>query len=234
MSLQQQDSAFYGDSVWDQLFGSGSWGGTYPSEEAVRFAVRSRRALGNDRTRALDIGSGKGACAWMLAREGWQVTCFDGSPNALDLLPGIFSKFGVKQSPETLVGNITKPLDYLSDGNKFDLLLDHYSLYSNKPDEIERAYSQYREIAATGALFLTCCFGKRSSGYGTGTPTGPGSYRDIPLGPLSKRGLVTFFSPDEIHSLLRRLGYSIEYYDVMEINGEAGIIEKIITALRCP
>jgi len=224
----------FGDPVWEKLFGKENWGGSYPSEEAVRFIARAKKMLGPDRNWALDIGCGKGACAWMMAREGLRVSCIDGSPSAVESLSATFTRFKVTQKPEIILGDITRPDAHIKQGERFDIFLDHYSLYSNLLSDIKRAYKQYLRLARPGALLLTCCFGKSTTGFGTGTRLTSNSYHNIPQGPLAKRGTVTFFTQDELQDILCNTGYNLVYSEVITIAVKRERIEKIVIAARCP
>ena len=82
--------------------------------------------------KVLDVGCGQGACTWFMAKEGGQVTAFDGSPTGLQNVSEIAKEFGVTNKFNLVLGDITSPGKYISETS--DILLDNYSLYSN-PEE---------------------------------------------------------------------------------------------------
>jgi 2-polyprenyl-3-methyl-5-hydroxy-6-metoxy-1,4-benzoquinol methylase len=69
--------------IWDSLYATGNYL-RYPSEVLVQLYFR---CIGNEKMQGdwLDHGSGSGNNSEFLARQGWNVTCSDISPNALDI-----------------------------------------------------------------------------------------------------------------------------------------------------
>lgn len=221
----------YGNPVWEQLFSSQSWG-EYPSEEAIRFFFTARRMLGKEELRVLDLGCGKGALAWFMTREKAQVTAMDGAPAGLANVPKLAEKFGVTSHIETVMGDITTPAAFVKPG--FDLVIDHYALYANVKSMVANAYHQVLDLLSPGGLFLTCSFGTATDGYGTGTELEPGSYSGEIKGPLSGRGVSSFFTADELRNLLLQIGFEIEYVETITIEKNGVRTEKIICCVRKP
>src|SRR5207253_2900607 len=71
------------DPAWEAVFQSQEWG-KYPPEYVIRWAARHfYKAPDRKAVRILDLGSGPGACAWYLSREGFSVEAIDGSATAI-------------------------------------------------------------------------------------------------------------------------------------------------------
>ena len=68
----------------------------------------------------LDIGCGRGACAWFMAKEGGEVTTFDGIPTGLHNVSRIAKEFGVTNKFNLVLGDITSPVKFISE--TFDIL----------------------------------------------------------------------------------------------------------------
>ena len=221
----------YGDPVWEQLFSSQAWG-KYPSEEAVRFFFAARRLLGETAPRTLDLGCGKGALSWFLAREGARVTAMDGAPAGLENVPRLAAEFGVAAPIATVLGDITAPAAFVAPG--FDLVIDHYSLCSNAKSKIAAACRQVWQLLRPGGLFLTCTFGSNTDGCGTGTELEPGSYSGEVEGPLAHRGTISFFSGEELQQFLTEAGFKIEYTEAITQEKNGVRIEKLLGCVRKP
>lgn len=219
----------FGDPIWEELFASQAWG-RYPSEEAIRFFIPAMRRLGKARVRALDLGCGKGALSWFMRKEGADVVAMDGSMKGLENVPRLASEFGVHDGITVVHGDITDPGKYLDPG--FDLIVDHYALYANLREQVVAAYMRIRELLNTGGYFLTCTFGKRSDGYGTGTEIGPGTFSGEIEGPLANRGMVTFFSVEEMREILSDAGFVVEYIETLLQEKDGLKLEKIICCTR--
>ena len=72
----------FGNKIYEKNF-KNNWGGKYPSEEVIRFYNYVKNIV-NKKLIGLDIGCGRGACAWFMAKEGMLVTAFDGAPSGLN------------------------------------------------------------------------------------------------------------------------------------------------------
>jgi len=216
----------YGDPVWENLFQKG-WG-KYPPEEVVRFYFRKvKNEFKSPKT--LDIGSGQGACSWFMTKEGSSVSAFDGSPTGLKNVSVIAKEFGVTNTIDLILGDITKPDKYFS--NTFDVLLDNYSLYSNPEDEVSNALMKYYNIMNGGGVFLMNCFGEKTSGYDTGTQLSKNTFRDVE-GSLKDRGIITWYNRSRLNELFSRIGFQISYTEDLSEDHNGVITEKLITCLK--
>ena len=70
------------DPVWEEIHSTQEWG-QYPSEHVIRFVARNYYKKDRRSVKILDFGGGGGAHTWYLAREGFDVYGFDGSPSAV-------------------------------------------------------------------------------------------------------------------------------------------------------
>ncbi len=218
----------FGDSVWESIYKTSSWG-SYPSEEAIRFYMRAKG--GFEKPSVLDIGSGQGALSWFMSREGASVTAFDGSPTALTLLEELTSSFD-QQVSACVIGDIMKPSKYFLD--PFEIMVDHYALYSNPENEITLAYRQYFELLKPGGKFLTCAFGENFDGFGTGVQLSKNTWTDIPEGPLKDRGMTTFWTEVRLCGILEKVGFEIDYSEVIQHKIVDSFQEKIIVSVKRP
>src|SRR5690348_6213732 len=115
------------DPVWESVFRSQEWG-KCPPEYVVRFVARRWYQVSLRReVRLLDLGSGPGACAWYMAREGFSVSAIDGSPTAIAQLAERLATEGL--DVEGLVGDIVR-LPWSKD--TFDGVIDNAALYANR------------------------------------------------------------------------------------------------------
>ena len=106
-------------------------------------------------------------------------------------------------------------------------MLDNYSLYSNPEQNITNALTEYYDLLCDNSFFLTNCFGKRTSGYGSGVKLSNNTYEDITEGNLKDRGVVTWFSEGELRSIYDNIGFKVCYYEnILETKN------KIVTEKR--
>jgi SAM-dependent methyltransferase len=219
----------YGDQIYEDQFSVREWG-KYPSEEVIRFFMRAKNKLitsGND-FNALDIGCGIGACTWFMAKEGAVVTAMDGAPSGLNKVTKLAESFGIKKNINTVHGDITKPLTFID--NKFSIILDSYALYSNIEGHTIRGYEECYELLKNDGFFLTCCFGKKTHGFGTGDKISDNTYTNV-KGSLSNGGVQTFFDKEYLLRIFNEIGYRVEYYENIIEDRNGDLVEKHITCL---
>ena len=217
----------YGDKIYEKQFSEREWG-KYPSEEVIRFFMRSKARLDSTNIKALDLGCGMGACTWFMAKEGALVTAMDGAPTGLKKVKKLANEFGVDDNITIVNGDITKPLTFIE--STFNIILDSYALYSNNENQTINGYKECFKILEDDGFFLTCCFGKKTDGFGTGKRISDNTYMNI-KGVLSNGGVQSFFSREDLINIFNDIGYNIEYYEniLEERNGE--LVEKHITYL---
>ena len=221
----------YGEKIWNELFSSQEWG-RYPSEEAIRFFLRSKNKLKMEKIKALDLGCGQGAVSWFMAREGAAVTAMDGAPAGLDRVKALAAEFGVRSGIETVLGEITEPGKSLE--SKYDIVLDHYSLFQNKEERMVSAYKGLFELLNKGGFLLTCVFGQNTSSFGHGKKISEKTYTDITKGSFVNRGLTTFFKREQLDEIFLGIGFEIEYRERILLERDDVVDEKLVTCLRKP
>ena len=217
----------YGDKIYEKQFSVRGWG-KYPSEEVIRFFMRSKERLDSTKIKTLDLGCGIGACTWFMAKEGAVVTAMDGAPSGLKKVKKLANEFGVDDNITIVNGDITRPRTFIE--STFNIILDSYALYSNKENKTINGYKECFEILEDDGFFLTCCFGKKTDGFRAGKKISDNTYTNI-KGSLSNGGVQSFFNREQLNNILIDIGYHIEYCEniIEDRNGE--IIEKHITCL---
>lgn len=221
----------YGDKIWNELFSSREWG-KYPSEEAVRFFMRSRKILGKDSPKVLDLGCGSGAVSWFMAREGGNVTAMDGAPSGLEGVGKLAKRMGVDSGIKTVLGDITEPEKFTS--GPFDIIIDHYSLCHNPREKIEKAISSLFALLNPGGFLLSCCFGEKTTGFGNGDCVSGKTYSNVKKGNLENRGVITFFTLEDREKLFSDAGFKLEYFERITQERQNGVDEKLVNCLRRP
>ena len=219
----------FGDPVWEDLFHSRGWG-KYPSEEAIRFVMYAKKKISQNTLRALDLGCGKGAISWFLRKEGIsEVVALDGSPSGLDAIFEVANGFGITNGIVKVLGDITCPASFVGEGERFDIIIDHYSLCSNNYTLVSEAFKNILSLLNPSGYFLTCWFGQKTTGFKTGELIDD-HFTYIPSkGVLVDLGPVTFLTNIQIKHLLESAGFSVPFQEsVFQYRGEDAV-EKIIS-----
>jgi SAM-dependent methyltransferase len=117
MTHHHEPADLFTREFWDDRYGSDDqiWSGQ-PNPHLVTYASELRPGT------ALDLGSGEGADAIWLARQGWQVTGLDVSPVALDRAAGRAAKSGVG---DRVTWGEADALTWTADGT-YDLVAAHF------------------------------------------------------------------------------------------------------------
>jgi len=187
------------DAIWEELFSSQEWG-KYPPECVVRFVARNfYRVPQRSTIRLLDAGCGPGACTWVIAREGFQVCGIDGSPSAIKRAKERMASEA--QQADLRIGDYTSlpwPNEY------FDGVIDNVSFYANLLSDWQRAVDEVYRVLKPGGLFFTSSFTTMTWGFNTGVEIEPGTFRDIPDGPMHNRGLCHFVDEGQLREILHR------------------------------
>jgi SAM-dependent methyltransferase len=186
------------DPVWERVFRSRRWG-KYPPEELIRFVARNfYDAPDRSQVRILDAGCGPGPGVWYLAREGFAAHGIDGSPAAIELARERLGAEGLQG--ELLVGDLTALTEHYPAGS-FDAVVDVTSVQQNRVEAIERIVAQIHELLRPGGRVFSMLLAGGSWGDGLGTEVEPGTFVDVPEGPLAGAGTSHFFSLPEVERL---------------------------------
>jgi SAM-dependent methyltransferase len=186
------------DPVWEQVFRSRRWG-KYPPEELIRFVARNYYdAPDRSQVRILDAGCGPGPVVWYLAREGFEAHGIDGSPAAIELAGERLDAEGLQA--ELRVGDLTALTEHYADGT-FDAVVDVTSVQQNRVEAIERIVAQIHGLLRPGGRVFSKLLAEGSWGDGLGAEVEPGTFVDVPEGPLAGAGTSHFFSLAEVERL---------------------------------
>jgi SAM-dependent methyltransferase len=198
------------DPLWETIHSGKAWG-RYPALEIVRFLARTfpdppvEGSLPRGRVHVLDLGCGGGAHTWLLAREGFRVTAFDG---ALAAVQRTRQRVRAEHLPEPtgLVQADAAALPFKSAG--FDAVLDSAVLCTQTPAFIRRLLDEIgRVLRPGGRFFSTGLFSRQTTGCGTGTEIAPDTFRDMTEGPLAGTGQVHFFSRESLVAWWEAAGF---------------------------
>jgi SAM-dependent methyltransferase len=135
----------FSEDFWDERYGSEDriWSGE-PNPQLVDRVAALRPG------RALEVGSGEGADAIWLARQGWQVTALDVSQVALDKAAAHAAELGVGES---IAWRRTDLSEWAGEPGAYDLVSAQF-MYLDQPG-LTRLYRQLADaVAPNGTLLL--------------------------------------------------------------------------------
>lgn len=191
------------DATWEQIHKNQEWG-KYPSEEVIRFVARNFYSRKRNEVRILDAGCGGGAVTWFLAREGFNVSAFDGSASAIMKAEKRLQSEDLKAT--LVVGDAIK-LAY--DDLFFDGIIDSAMICANTVENIRKILKEcYRVLKVDGKMFSTGLFKRDMTGYGRGKKVEENTFQNIEEGNLAGRGTVHFFDEEEVQKLWTEAGFS--------------------------
>ena len=210
------------DEVWNKLHSSKKWGG-YPSEQVIRFVARNYYNTDRHETKILDFGCGAGAHTWYLAREGFDVYAFDGSPYAIENARENLAKENLKADLNVMDG-----LEAVYTEDFFNAVIDSVCICNNRVGDIKQMYGNIYNMLVPGGKLLTTCFTPKTFGYATGDLIEPGTYANIKEGPLSEMS-VHFFEEDELRKLLENVGFKNIIIDILHYTDNGRVVDEYIT-----
>lgn len=205
--------------LWEKIFQERGWG-KYPPLALVRFIARHFKDKDPKKEyKVLELGSGGGANLWFLAREGFKVSCIEGSATAVKISREMLIKEGFKNSiGELLVG------DYREIGllkNQFDAVIDVESLSCNSFEDSQKVMAGILNVLKPGGYFFSMTFADGSWGFESSQEVG---YHAVIAedGPLKGKGYVRYTSREDIDNLYAHPGVelkNIERYDRVMAEG---------------
>lgn len=210
------------DPVWEEVFAGREWG-RYPPLELVRFVagayyhVTPRRAV-----RILEVGCGAGANLWYLAREGFDVSGIDGSPTAIARAEALLRQEGLRA--DLRQGDVID-MAALYAACTFDAVVDIACLWCNRLADVRQAASAIHQILKPGGRFFSMLLAQGSSGEGTGREIEPGTFVEIPAGPLAGTGTNHFFSEAEVRDVFRAFAEVRVEYSIRSFNRQAEVFK---------
>jgi SAM-dependent methyltransferase len=184
------------DPIWEKVFSEQEWG-KYPPEHVIRFVARSfYKAPDRKQVKLLDLGSGTGACAWFMAREGFDVSSIEGSKTAVAQARERFSR-------ENLAGDL-RVGDFIElpwPDEHFDGVVENAALCCNRFDQCKRVVAEARRVLKPGGHFLSSNLSNETWGYGIGEEVERNTFRNISQGPLQNRGLALLMDRAQVDEL---------------------------------
>lgn len=186
------------DPAWERIFREREWG-RYPPEELIRFvAARFYRAPDRSAIRILDAGCGPGANLWYLAREGFSAVGIDGSKAALDRARKRLSK--ERLDAELVLGDLAQ-LDTYFEPESFDAIVDVAALQHNRIGDVQCVVDEMHTCLKPGGHLFSMLIAAGSWGDGLGCEIEPGTFTDVPEGPLTGAGTSHFFELEEVEQV---------------------------------
>ena len=188
--------------IWEEIHTKQEWG-KYPPENLIRFIARNYYKMKRESVKILDFGCGGGACTWFLAREGFDVFAFDGSPTAVKKAlqyTNTDRKYNVHFA-------VMDGIELKYEDDFFDCVVDNVCIYSNLYSNICRMYKEVYRVLKKGGKLYSSSFGIKTVGYGTGNCLENGTYEDIENGVLANRGIAHFYDKEEIERTIANAGF---------------------------
>jgi len=128
-----------------ETYDNSAWHHPRSAVEWAAWSGAMRRLLPPPPARVLDVGTGTGFLAVLLAKQGYEVTALDLSPQMLARLEDKATEVGLKI--KTVVGDAAAPPK-----EDFDGVVERHVLWT-LPDPVQ-ALKEWREAAPTGRLVL--------------------------------------------------------------------------------
>ncbi len=186
------------DGVWQTPEGRAEW--LEPEPELCALVPRLK-AQGC--RRILDLGCGVGRHALHLAREGFEVEAFDGSPSGLSFAAqeararGLSIRFHEGQMMS---------LPYAADS--FDFVIAWNVLYHGAPEVVRQAIAELRRLLRPGGLYQGTMLTKRNVNFGRGREIAPDTFvvdgdpdKGHPHFYCDARGVIELYAGLEVLSL---------------------------------
>ena len=210
------------DPAWEAVHRQRDWG-RYPPEENVRFLARAFRGCDRAETRILDLGCGAGSTTWLLAREGFSATAFDGSFTAAIKARNRIQKEGL--APVPILQADASKLPFADES--FNGIIDSAAISANTTEGINLILGEcFRVLLPGGSLFSSGLFKIGMTGYATGERVEEHVFREITEGPLSHIGTIHFFDRKMIVEFLYIAGFteiSVDSLERTDLNGKVSV-----------
>lgn len=214
------------NKVWEQIHSSREWG-KYPTEMVIRFVAKNYYQTERKNIKILDFGCGQGSHTWYLAREGFDTYAFDGSESAVRRTKEYLDKEGLKANVRVMDGIAP---DY--EDNFFDAVIDSACIGCTTIKSIQRMYQETYRILKPGGRLLTTFFSTDTTGYGMGKYVEPGTYQDIPEGPVGDEGVIHFWTEKEFRETLAAAGYRNIQIEKFCFTSQAYVTAWLIASCR--
>lgn len=212
----------------------------YPNEALINFIIKTERILkiAKDQRKeinVLELGCGRGANLWMIAKEGFNTFGIDIAPTGIKLCKQVLNNWGI--SADVNVGNMKK-LDF-SD-NFFNIICDISSMqHLNLTEHIQSYKEAYRCLNPGGIFFqyhlsANSTSFKRSNGKLIDKITVNNIYnKNVPLNNL---GITSFLTISDAKMILESIigfkNIKIETYNYSHQNMTQFVEYLVITAVK--
>lgn len=186
------------DPVWEQRYASGV-SQRYPWSQVVSFVMRNLPA---DKPRngvnILEVGCGTGGNLWFAAREGFNVTGFDGSPSAIEAARHRFEVDGLKGE-----FRVARFEEMRLPENTFDLVIDRSALTCAPLSMIASTISAIRGCLVPGGRFLFTPHASQHYSVASAQRREDGLAIGMNSAHSAAYGTLSFLDEEEVHNLFR-------------------------------
>ncbi len=210
------------DTKWEEIHAKQEWGG-YPSEHVIRFtALNYYQAPDRSKVKILDFGCGAGANTWYFAREGFDTYAFDGSLSAVTHAKKNLARQSLKADIITADG-LALPYE---DG-MFDTVVDAAVICTNTLADIRAMLDEIFHLLKKGGRIFSISFGKKTTGYGTGTGLEPDTERDVKEGRLQNIR-IHWMTRESLQGLLSSAGFSNIVIDELVYTDRGSVVHQYL------
>ena len=164
-----------------------------PEKSVIEFAKNFR---GIQMSKVLDLGCGIGRHAIFLAKEGFEVTAFDGSKQALETLE--ITARNMNLDIKIVEGNYLYPQFKPC---SFDIVISYNVIYHGNRESFNKAIELcHKYLKTEGILFFTCPT-REDDKYGNGRKVAPHTYES--MNSVHPGDIHYFADEDDLKDLLK-------------------------------
>lgn len=147
-------------NVWEKIFNSrnGQWS-DYPPEDLIRFIKRFKSKCSIKKPKLLELGCGPGSNINFFIKEGFEVFGIDLSKTAISVIK---KKAGTTYKKNFKIGNFIK-LPWSQE--YFDGVIDNFSIYANKKNDIQQTYLEIKRVLKNKGFFFFKSLGNKNSWF---------------------------------------------------------------------
>lgn len=173
---------------------NGQWS-DYPPEDLIRFIKRFKSKYSIQKPKLLELGCGPGSNINFFIKEGFEVFGIDLSKTAIS---EIKKKVGTPYKKNFKIGNF---INLPWDKEYFDGVIDNFSIYANKKNDIQQTYLEIKRVLKNKGFFFSKVWGTKTLGFGNGIKIENNTFDNINNGPCRNMGISHFFTFNELKML---------------------------------